>query len=72
MVHGIRRADELREVALTVENLGLSNAMSRATVSWQQKIGDMKLDPDYTLADDDYGPRADRILAALKDTPSGE
>ncbi len=65
MVHGIRRAAELREVALTVEHLGLDNGMSRSTVDWQQKIGELKLDPNYELAADDYGARADIILDAL-------
>ena len=66
MVHGVRRAAEMREVALTVEQLGLDNSMATATVNWQQAIGERCLDPDYSLADNDYGPRADIILAALE------
>ena len=44
MIHGVRRAAEMREVALTVDLLGLDSAMSRASVEWQQKVGDLKLD----------------------------
>ena len=60
--HGIRRAAEMREVALTVEQLGLFGDMSKATVDWQQRIGDLgvKLNDD-----EDYGARADMLLDAL-------
>ena len=68
MVHGVRRAAEMREVAVTVDQLDLDNSMASATVEWQQKIGDLQLDPDYNLSDNDYGPRADIILAALDET----
>ena len=61
MVHGPRRAAEMREVALTVEQLGLDNSMSRATTEWQQKIGDLKLEPGKDLLPE----RADAILGAL-------
>ena len=43
MTHGVRRAAEMREVALTVGLLGLDGAMSRASVGWQQAIGDLGL-----------------------------
>ncbi|MEE9314155.1 MAG: DUF1932 domain-containing protein [Rhizobiaceae bacterium] len=68
MVHGVRRAAEMREVALTVKQLGLDNSMATATVNWQQDIGERNLDPDYSLADNDYGSRADIILTALENT----
>lgn len=61
MVHGKRRAAEMREVALCVEQLGLNNAMANATVEWQQSIGDMQLD----AGEDDHHARADAIIAAL-------
>ena len=62
--HGIRRAAEMREVALTVEQLDLFGDMAKATVDWQQRIGDLgvKLNDD-----DDYGARADMLLAALEE-----
>src|SRR5680860_35834 len=61
MVHGKRRAAEMREVALTVEQLGLDNSMSKAIIQWQQKIGDLQLDPKQAS----YETRADAILDKL-------
>lgn len=61
MVHGSRRAAEMREVALTVEQLGLENPMTRATVGWQQTIGDLNLDPGPA----DFNQRADSILSQI-------
>ncbi len=63
MTHGVRRAAEMREVALTVDLLGLDGAMSRASVGWQQTVGDLGL---RSSADEaaDYRILADRILAA--------
>jgi protocatechuate 4,5-dioxygenase alpha subunit len=61
MVHGVRRAAEMREAALTVAELGLPNDMSRATVEWQQRIGDLNLDAPQA----DYQTSADAVLQAL-------
>lgn len=63
MTHGIRRAAEMREVALTVDLLGLEGRMARATVEWQQQIGDLRL--KAAEIGTDHGARADAILAAL-------
>ena len=67
--HGVRRAAEMREVALTVDLLGLDSAMSRASVGWQQAIGELGL---KATAEEkaDYLALADRILARL-DTDRG-
>jgi 3-hydroxyisobutyrate dehydrogenase-like beta-hydroxyacid dehydrogenase len=64
MTHGVRRAAEMREVTLTVDLLGLDGAMSRASVGWQQTIGDLGLrsSPDDA---EDYRVLADRILGRL-------
>lgn len=43
MVHGKRRAEEVREVAITVAALGLPNDMAEAIVAWQQRVGDLGL-----------------------------
>ena len=72
MKHGVRRAAELREVALTVEQLGLDNHMSTATIEWQQDIGERELDPNLDLGPEDYGARADIILAALEAETAGK
>jgi len=64
MTHGVRRAAEMREVALTVDGLGLDGAMSRGAAAWQQRIGDLALraaDGDPS----DYRDLADRVLSAL-------
>jgi 3-hydroxyisobutyrate dehydrogenase-like beta-hydroxyacid dehydrogenase len=61
MVHGGRRAAEMREVASTIRELGLSDRMARAITDWQQEIADLDLDGGKNeLAD-----RADRILGRL-------
>ena len=69
MTHGVRRAAEMREVAITVDGFGLQGDMARAIVEWQQRVGDLQLkakdaDPD------DYRALADMILARL--TPPAE
>lgn len=63
MTHGVRRAAEMREVALTVDLLGLDGRMARATVDWQQAIGELAL--KAATIGPDHGARADAILAAL-------
>ena len=61
MVHGGRRAAEMREVARTVAQLGISDRMSRAITEWQQTIADLGLQAGEDSVDD----RADRIWVAL-------
>ncbi|MHA1567409.1 MAG: DUF1932 domain-containing protein [Alphaproteobacteria bacterium] len=61
MAHGVRRAAEMREVAITVDELGLSGRMARATAQWEQQIGDLNMEP----AGDDYTTLADALLAQL-------
>ena len=58
MVHGARRAAEMREVALTVEALGLPNGLSAATAAWQDHISGLGLEP----GDADLMARLDRVL----------
>lgn len=43
LVHGIRRAAEMEEVVKTLEALGLSGGMARATAGWQRAIGALGL-----------------------------
>jgi 3-hydroxyisobutyrate dehydrogenase-like beta-hydroxyacid dehydrogenase len=64
MTHGVRRAAEMREVALTVDLLGVDNAMSLASVGWQQRIGELGLRTDAEEGAD-YRILAERILAGL-------
>lgn len=66
MVHGERRAAEMREVSRTIAELGLPSRMSDAITEWQAQIAGLLLDSGT----EDLGERADRILNALSaDTP---
>lgn len=64
MTHGVRRAAEMREVARTVDDLGLVGDMARAAVEWQQRVGDLGLDAN-AIGAEDYRALADAILARL-------
>lgn len=61
LVHGRRRAAEMREVAVTLAELGLPNGLASATTDWQQRIGELDLPPGR----DEFLHRADMILDAL-------
>ena len=61
MIHGTRRAAEMREVAATLREFGLPDAMAVATAGWHERLAALALD----RGPDDLGNRADRILAAL-------
>lgn len=61
MVHGARRAAEMREVAASLRELGLPDDMAAASVTWQARIAVLGLD----AGPDNLADRADRILAAL-------
>ncbi|RST30674.1 NAD(P)-dependent oxidoreductase [Sphingomonas ginkgonis] len=50
MVHGERRAAEMREVVRTLDDLGTGSAMSRATACRQQDIGERHLVASEGLA----------------------
>jgi len=41
--HGIRRAAEMREVAQTLQDMGVEPLMTRGTIERQQRTGDAKL-----------------------------
>ncbi len=62
MVHGTRRAAEMREAAATVAALGLSNIMTQATVDWQDRIGATDTPPG---PDGDLAGRSDALLRRL-------
>jgi len=59
--HGKRRSAEMKEVARTIEELGLPNEMTQATVRWQQRIGNYEL----PAGEEDYQRRADALLTRL-------
>jgi 3-hydroxyisobutyrate dehydrogenase-like beta-hydroxyacid dehydrogenase len=60
MVHGSRRAAEMREVAATLRELSLPDRMAAATATWEEEIGSLKLETGKAS----FVERADRILAA--------
>lgn len=62
LVHGKRRAAEMREVARTVQDLGLSGGISAAVADWQDQLGHLEADP----GENDLANRADRVLAQLE------
>ena len=51
----------MREVATTLEELGIGNDMARATTAWQQRIGDLQIQDDST----DLAQQADVLLQRL-------
>lgn len=61
IVHGERRAAEMREVALTIRDLGLPNSMSEATANWQDLIAKQGVE----VAEDDFKSRLDSLLEHL-------
>lgn len=63
MTHGIRRAAEMREVALTVDEAGLEGRMARATAEWQDMVGHMQL--DAAALGENAGEMADAILGRI-------
>lgn len=58
LVHGKRRAAEMREVAATLHELNLPNRMALAAVDWQQDLGSLGIDPGDKRLDS----RTDAIL----------
>lgn len=64
VTHGIRRAAEMREVAITVQELGFSGAMASSTAEWEDIAGNLGLKGRFT-GDEDYAEIADAILEAL-------
>lgn len=62
IAHGRRRAEEMKEVALTIEELGLPNDMAQAIVHWQSRLGNLGM----VAGKDNYQGRADALLERLK------
>lgn len=60
--HGVRRAAEMREVALTIDDLGLMGRMSRAAAERQDEIGRLRVRAEEN---EDYAALARRLLDAL-------
>ena len=65
-LHGKRRAEEMREVAVTVREIGLDPLMAAATAERQDWMGRQKVALGLDKLDKDANWReyADRLLAA--------
>lgn len=61
IVHGARRAAEMEEVRVTLQELGLPDWMSRGTVEWQRALASLEVEP----GEDDLAARADLVLGRL-------
>ncbi len=73
MVHGRRRAAEMREVAATLRELSLPDHMAASAARWQEEIGRLRLGE----GNGGFVERADQILSSLPDpdppeAPAGE
>jgi 3-hydroxyisobutyrate dehydrogenase-like beta-hydroxyacid dehydrogenase len=58
MLHGARRAAEMREVAKTLSDYGIPNRLAIAIAEWQDEIASLQLEG----GEDDLALRLDRIL----------
>ena len=65
MVHGRRRAEEMREVAKTVDELGLEGRMARASAEWQEAVGALELNELSEAEKADYRLLARKILEKI-------
>jgi len=61
MAHGTRRAAEMREVAVTLADLGLPNHMSAASAEWQDQVANTGV----AAGEDDLFDRLGRLLSRL-------
>jgi 3-hydroxyisobutyrate dehydrogenase-like beta-hydroxyacid dehydrogenase len=62
MIHGLRRAEEMKAARETAIGLGLSGEMAAATIGWQARVGALKLVPPAPRLEE----KAKAILGALK------
>ncbi|MEH7847267.1 NAD(P)-dependent oxidoreductase [Rhizobium laguerreae] len=60
LVHGLRRAAEMRESAATAAEFGQAGVMASATAEWQERLGALHL----SHLRDGFAAKADAILAA--------
>ncbi len=65
LVHGTRRAAEMREAARTAADLGQSGLTATATADWQARLGALGLSPPP----EGFAAKADAILAATETMP---
>jgi len=66
MVHGVRRAAEMVEVAKTLDDLGLDNSMSAACVNWHRNLPGTGVPAPKNPADTDATTLARQLLPHLR------
>ena len=65
--HGKRRAEELKEVSKMLEDLKLTNHMSKATASWQNKLGSLEKTNSISEIKENFVSFAKQLSAELRD-----
>ena len=65
--HGKRRAEELREVSKMLEDLKLTNHMSIATASWQNKLGSLEKTNSISKIEENFVSFAKQLSSELRD-----
>ena len=66
MVHGVRRAAEMEEVAKTLTDLGLPNGITKATADWERWLADVPVAPPANPKDTDARALAAQILPHIQ------
>lgn len=66
MIHGLRRAAEMEEVARTLADLGLPSTMTRSAVEWQRRIALAGVKPPTDPIAEGYRPMAEALLPAMR------
>ena len=65
MVHGVRRAAEMREVVKMLDDLGLPSGLTSGVVDWQQSIGDLQAGDETALKAMDHQEIVSTIIDGL-------
>ena len=65
--HGKRRAEELKEVSKMLEDLKLTNHMSKATAIWQDKLGSLEKTNSMSKIKENFVSFARQLSAELRD-----
>ena len=68
LVHGKRRAEEMKEVSKMLEDLKLINQMSKATCIWQEKMGSLELKISYPEIKERFNAFAKQVSKELRGT----
>ena len=66
--HGKRRAEELKEVSKMLDDLRLTNQMSKATAVWQEKLGSLEKTSLISDIKDKFHSFAKQLSADLRET----